>query len=243
MAKKKKAPDDGPSNAYLMSFGDTMTTLLAFFIVLNSLAEEQTGANLHSGTGSFIKAMKSMGLAGSFAGKRTARSVSLAASNPLYVTDDEDPQAGSPALGPDDNPNSLRVIDREADQLERFLERMDERYTLQPVDETSAEVVLDFFNPLAAEGELLVGPYRDAAMELASRAYNDNFRIEFTVWATTPADSARRRAADQAQRIQLEFIKALSLPPTHWERLSATSRCWFDSEAKRPVLSVTVRKK
>ena len=73
MAKKQKPEMDGPSNAYLMSFGDTMTTLLAFFIVLNSLAAEQTGANLHSGTGSFIQTTRSMGLAGTFKGKRAVQ--------------------------------------------------------------------------------------------------------------------------------------------------------------------------
>ena len=51
MARKKKLPEP-PSKAYLISFGDTMTALLAFFIVLNSLAQEQTGAKLHAGTGS-----------------------------------------------------------------------------------------------------------------------------------------------------------------------------------------------
>ena len=64
MAKKKKAPPSGPSKAYLVSFGDTMTALLAFFIVINSLAQEQTGANLYSGTGSFVSAIGAIGFAG-----------------------------------------------------------------------------------------------------------------------------------------------------------------------------------
>ena len=38
MVKRKKIAPTGASNAYLISFGDTMTALLAFFIVLNSLA-------------------------------------------------------------------------------------------------------------------------------------------------------------------------------------------------------------
>ncbi|MCP4857370.1 MAG: hypothetical protein GY903_23045, partial [Fuerstiella sp.] len=47
----------GPNQSYLISFGDTMTALLAFFIILNTLAEEQTGANLHAGTGSFMESV------------------------------------------------------------------------------------------------------------------------------------------------------------------------------------------
>ncbi|MCA9059275.1 MAG: hypothetical protein KDA85_12285, partial [Planctomycetaceae bacterium] len=40
MGKRCTCPSFGPSQAYLLSFGDTMTALLAFFIVLNSLAKE-----------------------------------------------------------------------------------------------------------------------------------------------------------------------------------------------------------
>lgn len=243
MARKKKPPAEGPSNAYLMSFGDTMTTLLAFFIVLNSLAEEQTGANLHSGTGSFVRVMNSMGLSGKFQGDRSNRAVNLDGANPLYISPDDSKEAGRPAVGPDENPNELRVIDREADQLERFLERMDERYQLQPTDETSAEIVLDFFEPFASEGPLLSGPYRSAALEVASRAVDPEFRIEFTVWATTPSHSAIKRAAKRALRIQTEFIQMLQLNAASQQRISATARCWFDSKAKRPVMSLTVRKR
>ena len=66
MVKKKKTPPAAPSKAYLISFGDTMTALLAFFIVINSLAREQTGANLYTGTGSFVNAMNASGLPGRF---------------------------------------------------------------------------------------------------------------------------------------------------------------------------------
>lgn len=243
MAKKKKPEMDGPSNAYLMSFGDTMTTLLAFFIVLNSLASEQTGANLHSGTGSFIQTTRSMGLAGKFKGKRTSRAVSMEAQNPLYIDDDSSSKAGRPALGPDEDPNKLRVIDREADQFERFLQEMDRRFKSQPKEEASAETVFDIFNSIPKEGPILTGPYRKSALEVASRAIDPEFQIEFTVWATTPAESAIRRAAGQALKIQQEFYQMLQLPPEHQRRISATARVWFDSKAKRPVASITVRKK
>ena len=73
MARKKKPQSDGPSQAYLISFGDTMTALLAFFIVMNSLAEEQTGAKLYSGTGSFIRAVRTMGMPGMFPSDKSSR--------------------------------------------------------------------------------------------------------------------------------------------------------------------------
>jgi flagellar motor protein MotB len=56
--RRRKKPDDGgPSKAYMLSFGNMMTAQLAFFIVLNSLAQDQTGANLHAGTGSFVRSL------------------------------------------------------------------------------------------------------------------------------------------------------------------------------------------
>ena len=73
MAKKKKLEPSVPSKAYLVSFGDTMTALLAFFIVLNSLAKEQTGANMYSGTGSFVSAFSNSGLPGDLFGESLAR--------------------------------------------------------------------------------------------------------------------------------------------------------------------------
>ncbi|MCA9172871.1 MAG: hypothetical protein KDB14_00075 [Planctomycetales bacterium] len=243
MAKKKKEDPGGPSNAYLMSFGDTMTTLLAFFIVLNSLAEEQTGANLHSGTGSFIRSVKGTGLAGSFPGTRTGRAVSMTAGNPLYITEDPSPESGSTALGPDTDANNLRVIERESEQLERFLEQSDQRFGATELSETAAETVFDLFNSFPTEGPILQGPHRKAVLEVASRAVDPDFRIEFTVWATTPGETAIRRAADQALRIQREFIQLLRLGPEPQQRISATARVWFRSDVKRPVMSITVRKR
>ena len=85
MAKKPKAPDSGPSNAYLLSFGDTMTALLAFFIVLNSLAEEQSGANLYAGSGSFVQTTASFRAPGSATGDTQKTAVPLKAPSPLYM--------------------------------------------------------------------------------------------------------------------------------------------------------------
>lgn len=243
MSRKPKPPPEGPNNAYLMSFGDTMTTLLAFFIVLNSLADEQTGANLHAGTGSFMRAVKGMGLAGSFGGKGTSRAVNFQGGSPLYITEDEDPQASNQSLGPDENANKLRVLDREADQLERLLEDLDRRFASTERIETSAEVVIDLFQPLSREGPLLSGAYRQAVLQVASRAIDPDFRVEFTVWATTPNPTAVRRAARQAAQIQQEFYSLLRLGPEHQRRVTATARTWFDSKAKRPIVSLTIRKR
>jgi hypothetical protein len=98
MARKQKAPGAGPNMAYLMSFGDTMTTLLAFFIVLNSLAKEQTGAKLYAGTGSFVSAVSSFGMPGSAPGDNSRHVIKIEEPVPTYVV--PDPEGGEPEMGP-----------------------------------------------------------------------------------------------------------------------------------------------
>jgi hypothetical protein len=81
MAECKNCPS-GPNNSYLISFGDTMTALLAFFIILNTLAEEQTGANLHAGTGSFMDTVDKFGLAGKGQQRSVGSGVSASGGGP-----------------------------------------------------------------------------------------------------------------------------------------------------------------
>ena len=87
MARCKESCPSEPNNAYLISFGDTMTALLAFFIVLNSLAEEQSGANLHAGTGSFMKTVDKFGLAGKVNSDLSAQAFQQDAIAPKYSTE------------------------------------------------------------------------------------------------------------------------------------------------------------
>jgi len=53
-----------PVPAYLMSFGDMMTLILTFFILLVSMASEQRAGFVAAGTGSFVQAINSLGLPG-----------------------------------------------------------------------------------------------------------------------------------------------------------------------------------
>ena len=85
MARKLKPPPDKPSKAYLVSFGDTMTALLAFFIVLNSFSKEQTGANMYSGTGSFRNAIAAIGVSGGELGDKSKLVIPKEAPSPIYA--------------------------------------------------------------------------------------------------------------------------------------------------------------
>lgn len=56
--KKKGAP------AYMVSFGDMMTLILCFFILLVSMAKERNFGLMAKGLGSFVISVRSMGLTG-----------------------------------------------------------------------------------------------------------------------------------------------------------------------------------
>ena len=63
MAKFKEEPKVGPP-AYMVSFGDMMTLILTFFILLISMSKEQNIGLIAQGVGSFIIAIESQGLPG-----------------------------------------------------------------------------------------------------------------------------------------------------------------------------------
>ena len=242
MARKKK-PSAGPSNAYLLSFGDTMTTLLAFFIVLNSLAEDQTGANLHSGTGSFAQAMTSLGGGGSVPGNRGKTVVRQEAPMPDYVVPDPDGQQSETGnAGPDDNPNDLRVIDRDRDDFERMMDEMSRLAELDKKTAVKGEAVFDYFRRLNSEAPLLSQEYRDEMTNVIPLLHQKQYEVVLIVWATTPGRKAWQRATEQASAIAEELATMARLSEKQRGQLRGIAKPWFDQDAKRPVLSVIARR-
>ena len=240
----KKRQSDGPSKAYLVSFGDTMTALLAFFIVLNSLAKEQTGANLYAGTGSFITALKSFGLPGLFTQNTSDRVFQAKAASPIYAVNDaqENPSEKKP-VGPDDEDNRLRVIDREKEQFERFLNEMAQLYHVNPLPRTQGRIVYDLFERLNQDGPpLLMEKHLHAIADVVPLLRRPTYRVQIVVWATTPNPTAWRRATEQSAEIRREIIAMASLRPDEESRLQAVGKPWLLPDAKRPVLSIVVTK-
>jgi len=68
--RKELAPTKRPVPAYMMSYGDMMTLLLTFFVLLCSMAEERLAGLVAAGTGSFVHALDSLGLPGVLPGGR-----------------------------------------------------------------------------------------------------------------------------------------------------------------------------
>ena len=245
MGKKKKAPPSGPSNAYLLSFGDTMTALLAFFIVINSLAQEQTGANLYAGTGSFVNQSRSAGLPGSFRGKSSENAFQMTEPGPLYIVkDDPDSTAQGKGEGPDEEDNNQRVIDREKEQLQRFLIEMDQLSSIESLPQNKATVVFDFFESLNLDQPQFVKkPTIDLFRQSALRLFEGNYEIEVIVWARMPSPFAWNKSIEEASQLRQRLIQEIGVPASVQGKILSTGKPWFYSDERRPRFSYIVKKR
>lgn len=243
MPKKKKI-DSGPGKAYLLSFSDTMTALCAFFIVLNSLAKEQTGANLHAGTGSFTRSLQSFGVPGIAPGDESARAAPMPETSPLYVVPDDENSPPEPnGTGPDENADQLRVIDREVEDFERFLNEMGRFASVTPEAQNQGEITFDVFNRISEQPPYLNGTLVNAFKQVVPLISQSAYEMEIVVWATTPSKTAWARATKQATGLRSEFVTKAGLSDEARSRTAAVGRPWLFSDVKRPVLSIVVRRR
>lgn len=242
MARKKKQPPSGPNNGYLVSFGDTMTALLAFFIVLNTLAEEQTGADIHAGTGSFIEATDKLGSPGIFSAGMSRYRMQLEEPSPLYVVpDEEENESFGNASGPDKDGDNSWVRDREQEDYERFLTELERFHEIDSVPPVEGEVSFDRMKRLPRQEPLLDQAMREMLIPLAPMLHRPGYEIEIVVWATTPGKSAWTRSVRQARQLHAEAKELFGASVDH-SRLTATGKPWIHSDVERPVVSVIVRR-
>ena len=242
MARKKPEIEKGPSKAYIVSFSDTMTTMLAFFIVLVSLADEQTGVNLHAGTGSFINVMNSYGVPGLFSSgsKAVAQFDEM---SPQYIVDDpENRQRDSESTGPDENDNNIPVIDREKEELQRFVQEMQRLSKTRPLPEVRGEVSFDFFNPISSDPPFLPDNFDAVLGQVYPLVKQNGYQVEIVVWATTPSNSAWQRATQQSSSLSQTIVKQGNLNEHDSKRLRAYGSPWMYSDVKRPTFSIVVRR-
>lgn len=250
MSRKQKAPPAKPSKAYLVSFGDTMTALLAFFIVLNSFAKDQTGANMHSGTGSFVNAISSIGLPGTKPGKRTHLMTQKKAPAPLYAVHSDDEDKDVPGrLGPDSEQDQKRIIDRQTDEFKRFLAEISRQHVVEEQSPTRSQVVLDSFEQLrrksgsnkSSDSDDAWRPLQENAIEVASEAIGQlvrrDFELEIIVWAPLPSSISLKRTMETATSIQAQIDSSFLLNPSQQARITYSAKPWLFVDAKRPKVS------
>ena len=241
MAKKKKAPSK-PSKAYLVSFGDTMTAMLAFFIVLNTLAQEQTGANLHSGTGSFVAAVRGFGLPGVFDGNASRRIAQGESAAPKYIVDDRKTDGTNRGTGPDEYDNELPVNDRDKEQLQRRLTELEQQFDVNSQSESSSFVSFDLFERVDKRTHALPKSAKRVLAQSIGLLTRGNYRIEIDFWSPTPSQSALSRTAKLAFEIQEKLVADYDLSPARRKLISSSTRVWQHSDEKRPVLTINVVK-
>ncbi len=240
---KCKCPPSKPNMGYLVSFGDTMTALLAFFIVLNSLAEEQTGANLHSGTGSFIRTLDSFGLSGIIGSNQSRLGFQMNAPSPLYFVHDLDEQEPDKnPSGPDEDDNSGRVLDREREQFQRFLDEIKRLSPPEKERDVDGEVSFDVLGKLPLKGSPMTAEVRNSIGKIGAMLRKTDYTMQITVWATTPSQTAWTRAVQQAAELRTESITMLQLNPRQQSRVTASGRTWISSDVERPAVTVTLRR-
>lgn len=244
MARKPKPPPEKPSKAYLVSFGDTMTALLAFFIVLNSFSKEQTGANMYAGTGSFMNRATNSPLPGGEAGNRSKLVFQKKAPSPVYAVESEKKDSAS-NRGPDESPDDERIIDRQTESFKRFLSDINDTYQVDETPPTKSQIVFDSFENLnRPQPDQPFYPLKKNAIKLASEAImklrEKDFELEVVVWSNMPGEKPLLKAMEKALAIQLQIDSIFNLNNEQRSRLRVTSKPWLFSDAIRPRLSFVI---
>lgn len=241
MAKKKKAPDAGPSKAYLVSFGDTMTALLAFFIVLNSLATEQTGAKMHAGTGSFVRSFSKSGSPGPRSGNRSKDMMQATAQAPLYaLAENLDKNEGK--VGPDDTHKADRILDREKENFQKFLTKVDREFGLQTDPPITNQVVFDSFSSFKKKPWGLSDHAIQLASECIPRVRKEGYKLEIIVWTPIPGKATIDRTLYQSMNVEMEIENKFWLNPEDRKKVRYGVKPWLFSDAKRPTISFILKK-
>ncbi|MCA8995958.1 MAG: flagellar motor protein MotB [Planctomycetaceae bacterium] len=238
--RRRKKPS-GPNNGYLISFGDTMTALLAFFIVLNSLASEQTGANIYSGTGSFIRATDSLGVPGIFPAGKSRYSLQLNSPSPLYLSESKDPE-NVQQLGPDPEDDSIYVRDRELEDFERVLHELERLHKFTQERSVEGEVSIDRLSPLPKDGRL-DEEFRKLLVQTVSAFQQPSAHVELIIWTPVPSSAAWKRASVQAHQLRIASQEFLKLTPNEAGRFTASARQWSDPKLKRPTATLVIRER
>ncbi len=220
-----------------------MTALLAFFIVINSMAQEQTGANLYAGTGSFVSAVNSIGISGNAPVPNSKQVVPKTAPMPIYALAenmDKNPDAPQ-GLGPDEENDNERKIDREKENFQRFLHEVDRTFGLKKKPSLVDQVVFDSFELFKEDG---TGLLSDHAIQLGSELFpslrDEKKSIEIIVWATMPSPVIINKHLKMSVDIRKEIESKFWIKPDVKDRIRYTVKPWLFSDAKRPVISFVV---
>ncbi len=228
------------TNAWMMSYADMATTLLAMFIVLSTLGKDQTGLNLYNGTGSFAHSLENFGIPGLF--PNSSRVIQFDAKSPIYLDPTLEDEKGLYAGGADAENRRTRIIDAEEERLQRFMQEMERQLEVEKLPRSAGEAALDFYAALNKAPPYLPNKYSESLGQVLPLLERDNYRVYVIVWATMPSNSAWNLAAVQAQRAADEIASTAHLGAQARSRLIALGQPWRYTNVRRPVLSIIISK-
>lgn len=217
-----------------------MTAMLAFFIVLNTLAKEQTGADLHTGTGSFIAAISSMGLPGVMTSSSSKHVMQMKDSSPKYIVWDEAMNGKRHVDGPDDESNQLKILNREKDNLQRSIVEWEQHFEIEMEAEESNAVTIDLFQPLGKGENILPKDAKKVLVESMAILSRPGYQLEIDVWAPTPSKTALARMTKSATEIKAALRRQFPMLFTNEDPIRCRVKLWHLSDEKRPVMSITI---
>jgi hypothetical protein len=234
--KKHATPEEHVNSlAWMVSYADMATILLAMFIVLSSLSKDQTGLTLYKGTGSFDKAMKSFGMPGLM--PNSARMIWQSNSGPAYTfaqpAEWKKNDAPDPAAAP-------RVIDDEEERFQHFLSEISQAMPVEKLPRATGQAAVDLFEPLDRNAPHLKEIHRKSILPLLPLLRQKQIQIEVVVWAPMPVDSALIRCSTQATQIVESLANDARLSADERSRLIGVSQCWRYRDIRRPVISYVV---
>ncbi len=245
MPRKKTQASSGPSKAYLVSFGDTMTALLAFFIVLNAFAKEQTGANMYTGTGSFVNAVKSLGISGLHGQNRSAGVVIRDHQSPLYALAENLHRNQEDSIGPGDEGEKDHVIDYDKEVFQKFLYEVNEKYGLKQTPSMSDPVVFDSFESFqkTPDSKKVLSQHAvRLASDTISKLRDARTNLEIIVWATMPSPVVIENDLKLSRDLESQLDQLFWITPEQKRRMRIIVKPWLFSDARRPVISFSLSK-
>ena len=157
---KKKPTGDPPEGipAWIVSFTDMVTLLLAFFVLLQSFAHEQSPELFAIGQGSFKKAIQGMGIPRWLYGIKTMGSRSFLIKRHASEPDDRPRQQDRPD-----------IIDAEEEQIQRAFQSLKKN-----MDSTSSDLGLKTIRVIATPIRFASG---GANVTSSARAYLDSLAV------------------------------------------------------------------
>ncbi len=225
---------------WMMSYADMATTLLAMFIALSVLGKDQTGISLYNGTGSYVQAVNSFGLPGLFA--RSQRVVQLESPGPHYLGPDEDDPKGNRPSGQDKESDDGRIVDAEAERLQRFFGEMTRQFEVEKQARRSGRAVVDFFDRFNRATPMLPSRASEVLGQVLPLLQRDDYRVFVVVWASMPSNGAWNRAAAQARAVVEEVAGAAQLDAAARGRFIPLGQPWRYANYRRPVMSLVIVK-